>query len=117
MENHIHINSALVFLYSKLMGKAHSKIPPSELQDLARRTYFDVEELKQWYTAFSRDCPTGRLTKDQFIELYKNFYETVDASKFAEHVFRTFDINHDNTIGMLCLVNLSLKNSFSNRRQ
>ena len=81
------------------MGKAHSKIPPTELQDLARRTYFDVDELKKWYIAFSRDCPTGRLTKDQFIELYRNFYETVDAGKFAEHVFRTFDINNDNTIG------------------
>ncbi|XP_065056736.1 hippocalcin-like protein 1 isoform X2 [Rhopilema esculentum] len=80
------------------MGKAQSKIPPSELQDLAKHTYFDEHELKKWYTAFSRDCPTGRLNKEQFIELYKNFYETVDATKFAEHVFRTFDVNHDNTI-------------------
>ena len=86
---------------SKLMGRMQSKIPPSELQDLARRTYFDVDELKKWYIAFSRDCPTGRLTKEQFIELYRDFYETVDAGKFAEHVFRTFDLNHDNTIGKI----------------
>ena len=89
---------------SKLMGKAQSKIPPSELQDLAKHTYFDEHELKKWYTAFSRDCPTGRLNKEQFIELYKNFYETVDATKFAEHVFRTFDVNHDNTIGRLTMI-------------
>ncbi len=81
------------------MGKSQSKIPPSELQDLAKRTYFEVEELKQWYQAFVRDSPTGRLNKQQFVELYNSFYDTPDASKFAEHVFRTFDINHDNTIG------------------
>lgn len=100
------------------MGKAHSKIPPSELQDLAKRTYFDVDELKRWYLAFSRDCPTGRLTKDQFTELYRNFYETVDASRFAEHVFRTFDMNHDNTIDFrefICSLSVTTRGSLDEK--
>eukprot|EP00794_Sanderia_malayensis_P010878 gene10878-12034_t len=101
-------------IFSKLMGKSQSKIPPSELQDLAKRTYFEVNELKQWYSAFVRDCPSGRLTQPQFIELYNSFYDTPDAEKFAQHVFRTFDINHDNTIDFrefICSLSVTTRGS------
>lgn len=101
-------------IFSKLMGKSQSKIPPAELQDLAKRTYFDVQELKQWYSVFTRDCPHGHLSKQQFIELYNSFYDTEDASKFAEHVFRTFDVNHDNTIDFrefICSLSVTTRGS------
>lgn len=82
------------------MGKGGSKIPPEELRELTEHTHFDEKELKRWYNGFIKDCPDGLLNKEQFTELYSSFYESGNAKKFAEHVFRTFDVNGDASIGM-----------------
>ena len=76
-----------------------NKIPPEQLNELINNTHFDAKELKKWYNGFIRDCPTGALNQEQFVNLYNSFYECGNASKFAKHVFRTFDNNKDGTIG------------------
>lgn len=85
------------------MGKKQSKLDPQVMNDLLKRTDFDEKELKSWYKGFLKDCPSGYLTKEQFIEMYNKVFRQGDATKLAACVFRRFDVNRDGKIGKLKL--------------
>lgn len=80
------------------MGKSQSKLSQQELQDLQEATKFEKKELQQWYKSFSKDCPSGMLTKEEFQKIYRQFFPFGDPSSFADYVFNVFDADKSGSI-------------------
>lgn len=96
------------------MGAKKSKLSNAETKELLSQTYctrpsrlrlrvrlgerpvtaVTRKELEQWHKDFIRDCPSGKLKKDEFQAIYSQFFPQGDPSKFAGFVFNVFDDNH-----------------------
>lgn len=86
------------YITNSTMGKAVSTLTNDDLSHLKQKTYFDKREIKQWYKGFTRDCPQGYLTKEEFIKIYSQFFPFGDATEFASYIFRSFDQNKDDAV-------------------
>nr|XP_027200165.1 calmodulin-like protein 12 [Dermatophagoides pteronyssinus] len=73
-------------------------IKPKMLEELLQITGFSAQEIFEWYQDFHKEYPQNHLTVREFKKLYANFFPSGDSNRFAEHVFRTFDLNNDGTI-------------------
>lgn len=81
------------------MGNTKSGAVSKEiLEDLKLNTKFTETEIVQWYENFKRQCPTGRISKEEFQAIYGKFFPDSDANTYAQHVFRSFDTNDDGTL-------------------
>ena len=80
-------------------GKHNLKFLNSEnLEFLKSYTSYDEDTIKEMHKSFIIDCPTGQLTPDKFIDLYKMFIWRGNAEQYCEHVFRTFDTDQNGVI-------------------
>ena len=68
------------------------------LEFLKAYTRYDEATIKEFHKSFMEDCPTGQLTRDKFIDLYKMLIWTRNAEQYCEHVFRAFDIDQNGVI-------------------
>ncbi|KAL1230792.1 Neuronal calcium sensor [Trichinella spiralis] len=80
------------------MGAKNGRLSNSDIKDLEKSTYFNRKELRKWYKDFIKDCPSGRLKKEEFQAIYKQFFPNGDPTKFSSFVFNVFDENKDGHI-------------------
>lgn len=77
------------------MGSRSSALKPETVADLRKQTVFTEKEIQDWYKDFIADWPKGYMNVEEFEKMYAGFFPKGDASKFARHVFRAFDLNDD----------------------
>ena len=95
------------------MGNVESNeyLTEDDLNFCKNNTKYTEKEVKSWYSSFKKDCPSGVLTKEKFIDVYKLFFPRGDAEKFCNHVFRTFDTDKNgeiNFVEFLLAINVTL---------
>lgn len=78
------------------MGTDNSKPVPKVLSEdhidlLLENTSFNKEEILDWHNGFLKDCPTGRMNKEKFNELYCFLFPNGNSRKFCKQIFKTFD--------------------------
>jgi len=79
-----------------------------DLQELLRITKFTKQEIKMMYRGFKQECPNGCVNEDTFKEIYENFFPYGNATTYAHHVFKAFDVSSSGSISFKdMLVSLS----------
>lgn len=75
-----------------------AELTEEDIEFLKNHTKFEEKTIRDWYEGFKEDCPSGKVTKNKFIEMYKMFFKSGDPDKFCEHIFRTFDIDGNGSV-------------------
>ena len=75
---------------NKASGKG--KKDPTVLSDedlrvLKVNTQYSEEEIQAWHSGFLKDCPSGKLDKKQFLNVYKVRFKLVQSSRSSTFVF------------------------------
>ena len=83
-----------------VMGSYSSKnkLSVEDMTFLQAKTQLDQASIQGWYEGFLKDCPSGELTKEQFVEMYSKIFPSGNADNFSKNIFRTFDTNNSGTI-------------------
>ena len=81
--------------------KSKTSLETDELDYIMKHTDLNKSTIKEWYSGFLRDCPSGKMTQEQFYQMYKMLIPKGNTKKFSKHVFRTFDTDNNNYIDFL----------------
>ena len=73
-------------------------LPADQVDELRRLTAFSGDEIRTWHAQFSRRCPDGRMTPDDFHVMYAQLFPDGDATAFAQRVFHAYDRDRNGVI-------------------
>eukprot|EP00094_Tigriopus_californicus_P000624 TCALIF_00606-PA protein Name:"Similar to ncs-2 Neuronal calcium sensor 2 (Caenorhabditis elegans)" AED:0.38 eAED:0.38 QI:0/0.5/0/0.66/1/1/3/0/607 len=64
---------------------------PHDMKYCIEKTNFTEEQIIDWFKRFKRDCPDGKLTRDNLRSLFRQAFPDGQAERFTKHVMRIFD--------------------------
>ena len=80
---------------------ARPKLQPDHVRKLKRQVSFTEEEIKEWYDEFCQSSSKRHddlfLHEGEFVKVYNSVYQG-QSQDFAQHVFRTFDLDGDGKV-------------------
>lgn len=80
------------------VGSSECRLSKDDFRYLKENTNYSEDVIKEWYTGFISDCPSGKLSQPSFIKIYSKFFPSGNATAFCEHIFRTFDADQNGYI-------------------
>lgn len=81
---------------NKKVKELNGTLTDEDLLELAAASGYSFESVKQYYMTFIADCPSGRLSRNQFREIYKQLYPNSRSTKFCDRIFKIFDYSERN---------------------
>jgi len=76
----------------------HQKRTFVDLEELLKSTKFSKQEIRMMYRGFKQECPGGAVNEDTFKDIYEKFFPYGNATCYAHHVFKAFDVTCSGTI-------------------
>ena len=72
------------------MGNSHSEcgIKHKEVEKLKELTDFSGSEIREWHQRFHEEYPSGFISQEEFVSMYKEMFPSGDATYFGESVFK-----------------------------
>lgn len=81
---------------NKKAKEYNGRLSSDEIMQLAKASGYSYESVNRYYESFIYDCPTGRLPRNQFREIYKQLYPNSRSTKFCDRIFKIFDFSGRN---------------------
>jgi Ca2+-binding EF-hand superfamily protein len=76
-----------------------SSLTSEELNQLSEETGLSQLSIQDWYKHFQHECPTGSISKERYINLYRSYYpRALNSDGFAQMFFTVFDDDHDQAL-------------------
>jgi Ca2+-binding EF-hand superfamily protein len=70
-----------------------------ELNQLTEETGLSKIAIQDWHKRFIHECPTGSISKDRYINLYRSYYPRArNSDTYAQMLFTAFDDDRDQAL-------------------
>ncbi|CAF3414876.1 unnamed protein product [Rotaria socialis] len=74
-------------------------ITPKELNQLTEDTGLSKLSIQDWHKRFIQECPTGSISKERYINLYRSYYPRArNSDAYAQMLFTAFDDDRDQAL-------------------
>ena len=70
---------------------ANNSVSKKDMKFLLANTAYNKDTIVCWHQGFQKDCPSGRLSVEEFTEIYRTFFPFGNGDDFCAHIFRAFD--------------------------
>ena len=74
-------------------------LTPKELNQLSEESGLSKLSVQDWYKRFIRECPTGSILKERYVNLYRAYYPRArNSDTYANMLFAVFDEDCDQAL-------------------